>query len=252
MNNKAARKVIGGALVLSAASLAGWSTRGWWSAGGSSGPAKVAHPAPVRKAEVQDGVAAAPLPTPGAPARLAEVAPAAGAPEFIGPGATAPPEYYPRDADEWQGRLVEVSTREPCNDFGGCGRGRACVEGVCGPCKADADCMSGEACVLNNCVSATKVNCRSRKDCPTGSLCMLVDDGTASGWRGNAGLVAVCSGSDESKAIPRHHDAESPGSKTPAAPDPVSMSGLAPGLSELLGRELRTVPIRPEGKPDEE
>lgn len=185
-------------------------------------------------------------------ARVVSVLPVDEASVFVGPGATVPPKYYPRDPGEWQGRLVELSAREPCNDFGACGRARACVEGVCGPCRTDDNCLTGEACVLNNCVPSHKVNCRSRTDCPTDSVCMLVDDGTASGWRGNAGLVAVCSRSEESKAIRRRNDAEVTGRKEPAAPDPVSMSGLAPALSKLVGRELRTAPVHPERRPDEE
>lgn len=165
---------------------------------------------------------------------------------FKGQGTAPPPKYYPRDPAEWQGRLVEVSVREPCNDFGSCGRGRACrADSTCGPCLNDGDCNDKEVCVLNNCVLEDKVLCRSQRDCPgEDSLCILDDDGSAYGWRGNEALYAVCSGSEEERRIAAatedSDDRDGPrGPKPIVPPEPISLESLAEELSGLTGTPVQ-------------
>ena len=100
------------------------------------------------------------------------------------------PVLHPRDPMEWQGRRVDVSRRAVCRDATTCGLALACLEGLCGPCTTDADCASGESCVLDHCLLPRLVSCRSRIDCH-GGYCVLQDEGEANA-RGNQGLRAVC------------------------------------------------------------
>lgn len=125
-------------------------------------------------------------------------------PERVGKAAAIAPKaslvdgrFKARAVGEWDGRLVDVVLREPCNDFGSCGLARACLaDGVCGACSDDSDCDPGELCVLDNCLLTDRVHCRNRNDCPAGEVCMIEDDRREYGWRGNESLVAGCSGSD--------------------------------------------------------
>jgi len=103
---------------------------------------------------------------------------------------SAPPSFAPRDPAEWQGMRPDLSINPPCETTIDCPLARACLHGACGPCAKDADCASGEACVLNNCVQAQATACRSYKDCARGELCILT--GYSDDPRGNGGMLAKC------------------------------------------------------------
>lgn len=102
-------------------------------------------------------------------------------------------QYKRRAPEEWQGRPQDVRFREPCNDFGSCGYARACVNGVCGPCDSDSDCLQGERCVLDSCLLAEAVSCRTRADCGAEELCLIEEEQGSNGWRGNGVLFSGCS-----------------------------------------------------------
>jgi hypothetical protein len=101
-------------------------------------------------------------------------------------------EYHPRDADEWQGMLVDISSPIGCEDF--CGLALACIDSECLPCASDEDCLDGEGCALDHCVLVDNLECRSRHDCPGDELCLLsgYTGGTA---RANEDMRAYCLGS---------------------------------------------------------
>jgi hypothetical protein len=116
----------------------------------------------------------------------------------------APGEVYKeRDPDEWQGRLQRIDVHEACNDYGSCGRARACFpDGLCGPCNVDADCLTDEACVLDNCIPADRVFCRTRDDCEPDDLCVIERESPyVATWRGNYTLISGCSNSDRIRAV---------------------------------------------------
>lgn len=129
----------------------------------------------------------APLPARAAPSLLADAPQRANAP----PEAIAAPRYHPRDAEEWQGMLVDVSLQALCSGATSCGLAAACIAGACGPCTADAQCGADELCVLDHCVLAHNAACRSRHDCKgSESRCMLT--GYSADPRGNRELRANC------------------------------------------------------------
>lgn len=102
---------------------------------------------------------------------------------------TAPnEEYHPRDPDEWQGMLVDISSPLYCEGF--CGMALACIEEQCLPCESDAQCMEGEGCVLDHCMPLDNIECRGRADCGD-DLCVLsgYTGGTA---RANEDMRAYC------------------------------------------------------------
>jgi len=104
--------------------------------------------------------------------------------------AIGPPRWHPRPAGEWQGMLVNLNVTPPCDGPDLCGMARACRNGRCGPCEFDAECGSGESCVLDHCVRSASVSCRRSADCGAGSVCVL--SGYSSGVRGNEGMRAYC------------------------------------------------------------
>lgn len=110
----------------------------------------------------------------------------------LGPGSAPPPVYHPRDPNEWQGMLVDVSALPIfCRTPSDCGAALGCFgKNGCGPCAVDRDCGSGEACVLDRCVLNYNVWCRSYRDCSGGVKCMLT--GLSDDPRGNAEMQAVC------------------------------------------------------------
>lgn len=110
----------------------------------------------------------------------------------VGRGIGPDPQLAPRDPDEWQGMLINMSFRARCQDSAGCGLALACREdGLCGPCVSDVECAVGEACVLQHCILGSYVECRYRRDCRGGEeMCILV--GEEGGPRGNEGLRAIC------------------------------------------------------------
>lgn len=109
--------------------------------------------------------------------------------ELTGPGVKPPPTYLPRDLNEWQGMLVDLSFQPDCTQATDCGWARACVAGHCSACSKDSECGADEACVLDHCVLRSQASCRSHKDC-AGQLCILT--GFSSDGRNNAEMRAVC------------------------------------------------------------
>jgi hypothetical protein len=103
------------------------------------------------------------------------------------------PTYFPRDKDEWQGMLVSATLRPYCESSELCGLAGACLENLCGPCRADAQCASGEVCVLDHCLLAANVTCRSRRDCSDGAPCVL--SGFSPDPRGNGQMKSWCNAS---------------------------------------------------------
>lgn len=104
------------------------------------------------------------------------------------------PRYHPRSPDEWQGMLVDLNARPPCDVSERCGMALACIDERCSPCSHDSHCGEGEVCVLDHCAKAALVSCRSRRNCPSADLCIL--SGYTGGTpRGNEDMRAYCAGS---------------------------------------------------------
>jgi hypothetical protein len=98
-------------------------------------------------------------------------------------------EFHPRAADEWQG--MRVMTNQPqCATSESCGLGLACVQGRCGPCRDDGQCLAGERCAVDHCVPAAGLSCRSAHDCQGGEKCVL--SGYSADPRGNTGMKSAC------------------------------------------------------------
>ena len=97
---------------------------------------------------------------------------------------------YHRARDEWQGMLQAEGDVWPCVD-GTCTQARACVDGACMPCVADAECQRAELCVLGLCVDSEQADCQSRADCQDEELCVL-SGLTSMDPRGNRDMWAKC------------------------------------------------------------
>jgi hypothetical protein len=106
---------------------------------------------------------------------------------------------HPRASTEWQGMLIDLAGMPPCEGY--CQQALACLEGMCGPCEADADCLAGEACVIDHCVISERVECQRAGDCPPDEVCML--SGLSEDRRGNREMEAHCSGRPETIAQSR-------------------------------------------------
>lgn len=102
-----------------------------------------------------------------------------------------PPVFAYRDPLEWQGALVNESLQIPCVGSQTCGLALACIEGICSPCRADSDCVSGERCAVQHCILSENHACTTRRDCGTNELCEL--SGLSPGPRGNASTTSYCS-----------------------------------------------------------
>ena len=100
------------------------------------------------------------------------------------------PRYKTRPAGDWDGMPVDLATAPPCESSAGCGLARACIAGECTACERDADCATGEACVLDHCVAGGRVACRHTKDCGAESVCVL--SGYSPDPRGNAEMDSRC------------------------------------------------------------
>lgn len=104
---------------------------------------------------------------------------------------TAAPTHVPRRAaDEWQGMRQDDAVAFQCGSTEHCGLARACIDGLCVGCSADAECLSSEACVLDHCVPQANVECTSRRECGVDELCMLT--GYSTGPRNNDAMRAIC------------------------------------------------------------
>ena len=97
-----------------------------------------------------------------------------------------------RAAEEWQGMQIDPDEQPMCEASERCGLATACLTGRCGACRVDAECASGESCVLEHCVLAARVACRGRADCSEGELCVL--SGISADARGNSDMRAYCQG----------------------------------------------------------
>lgn len=104
--------------------------------------------------------------------------------------AAAPANAPRRAAEEWQGMKLDDAVAFQCGTTEHCGLARACIDGLCVGCAADAECLSGEACVLEHCVPQANVECTSRRECGVDELCMLT--GYSTGPRNNDAMRATC------------------------------------------------------------
>lgn len=158
---------------------------GWW-IGRSVGTPAAPPPAVERAVD--------PHVTVRAPALAERIAEPRGA--TVNPRLAIPTEtYHPRDAEEWQGMLVDMSMRQLCDESARCGLGLSCLDdGRCGPCARDSDCAGGEACALDHCLPASQVGCTARSDCAhegEGAYCVL--SGLTGGEpRGNSKMRSYC------------------------------------------------------------
>jgi hypothetical protein len=138
------------------------------------------------------------------------------------------PHFHPRSPDEWQGMLVDTAMQAICDESRFCGLAMACLGERCGPCSKDADCLSGEVCVLDHCVLSSLARCRTRRDCQGDAMCVL--SGYSSDARGNSDMTASC--------IPRHGGRPQRSEDlpviegVPAAPAPVLPEDLLESLRD--------------------
>jgi hypothetical protein len=121
-----------------------------------------------------------------------------------------PSRYRPRADDEWQGMLVDLAVKPPCESPTPCGLARACVNGQCVACERDPDCEPGEGCVLDHCIRQENIRCRGHRSCDDGEVCIL--SGYSSDARGNAQMLSQC--------IPSTGGKEKPTINSPQPPDP--------------------------------
>jgi hypothetical protein len=134
-----------------------------------------------------------------------------------------------RAPDEWQGMQIDSAEQPMCEASERCGLATACVTGRCGACRTDADCASGEACVLEHCLLATRIECRLRADCSEGELCVL--SGISADARGNSEMRAYCQGRiDIVQSRQAYDDNQQARVGVPAPPRPVTPQGLLDGL----------------------
>lgn len=99
--------------------------------------------------------------------------------------------YFSRAETEWQGMLVNKTYRAICSKTADCGLGLSCLDDAkCGPCRTDGDCLVGESCALDHCVTRSKASCRVAADCKQGELCVL--SSYSQGLRGNSDMRAYC------------------------------------------------------------
>jgi hypothetical protein len=134
-----------------------------------------------------------------------------------------------RAPEEWQGMQIDPDEQPMCEASERCGLATACVIGRCGACRVDADCATGEACVLEHCVPAARVACRGRANCREGELCVL--SGISSDARGNSDMRAYCQGRiDIVQSRQAYDDNQRARVGVPAPPRPVTPQGLLDGL----------------------
>ncbi|UQA56926.1 hypothetical protein [Polyangium aurulentum] len=97
----------------------------------------------------------------------------------------------PRPATEWQGMKVDDAETWPCGER--CSMARACIGGLCVPCREDAQCEAGEVCVLDHCVVEERVECRRAADCGNPEALCVLTGYTSGDLRGNGEMRAHCS-----------------------------------------------------------
>jgi Cys-rich repeat protein len=106
-----------------------------------------------------------------------------------------------------------------------CGMAMACLGERCGPCGTDADCASGEVCVLEHCLLREHVACRHQADCG-GEMCIL--SGYSADVRGNADMRAECL----SKFAATEDEALAP------PPPPINEGPRAEDTYQMLRRQI--------------
>lgn len=229
-----ARRVLGLSILVAAAFVAGSMLHRW----------TIPEQAPVVEESEEVSTAIAPRSSAPEPALAPEVG-AAGGPATVAlpVEGRAEPErfkFHPRDPHEWQGRRVNLSMMAICDGF--CGLAMACIEGKCGPCRADADCGTNERCVLDHCLLSKNVECTRRDDCPSAgdSAPYCVIGGTGNGFRGNEELRSFCRGADGDNpdqarvvAQQRARDADARLAAPPAREDPLDGTQLKSRLSAV-------------------
>jgi len=138
--------------------------------------------------------------------------------------------FHQRPEDEWQGMLIDVAVRPPCETTSSCQLSLACVEGTCGPCGADADCAGGERCVLDHCLLRDNAGCVSSRDCPNSELCMIVSEGSNAlrDIRGNLFLRSICTTNGRAPGRPQPYEDEL---EVYQAEDPPALLGPAPNIA---------------------
>lgn len=144
----------------------------------------------------------------------------------------APAKLYPRAETEWQGMRVDTSMQAICEGKNSCGLAMACINNQCGPCSVNAQCGSGEVCVLDHCVLDQNTACRSAADCKAGEYCIL--SGYSADPRGNEKTMAYCqasvAGTQPTPEQDRDQAAEEPG--PPVFERSVSIDQLQDALNE--------------------
>lgn len=108
--------------------------------------------------------------------------------------------WHKRDASEWQGMPVDLSSTPGCFE-GFCQGALACIDNQCAPCERDTQCLDGEVCVLDYCVRAELATCHRAADCPVGEVCILTGL-SEDQQRENSTMRSLCSGSRESTIQP--------------------------------------------------
>lgn len=117
------------------------------------------------------------------------------------------PDASTRGPGEWRGMRVDMQHRSQCASTEHCSASTACWEdGQCGPCRADAECLGHEICVLEHCVASEAAACRSVRDCPDDGLCGLVRTEQPSPRPGGPALASTCGaragGVSDEQAVP--------------------------------------------------
>lgn len=137
--------------------------------------------------------------------------------------------FYPRDADEWQGMRVDIAAAPPCKTSDDCGLARACIDGACAACSEDSQCGRGEACVLDNCIPETQVECRTRKDCGQDAKCVMT--GYSSDPRGNSATHSRCGWPSKDVAAPVIQEQGEPDKRVNPSPHADLMSQAVEALN---------------------
>jgi hypothetical protein len=143
-------------------------------------------------------------------------------------------KYHPRAPEEWQGMLIDVAVRPPCEKSSLCQLALACVDGTCGPCSESSDCAVGEVCVLDHCLERARVECTRAKDCADGELCIVQSEGSDSrrDVRGNLFLKSTCTSGGIVPGRPQNYD-EEPEIYVAEDPPPLPPGSWVSGPQEL-------------------
>lgn len=85
------------------------------------------------------------------------------------------PRWQPRarvlDSEQRNAAPVRVEDVQACESSESCGDARACVDGQCVHCVADAECETGMICALSRCMVPDDGDCAADQDCGSGGFC---------------------------------------------------------------------------------